>query len=293
MPHEPQMSITEVKTLPGKPLAGVGGENGRLSDVLRAGERIGELKAPVIYEIEGVPHAILPAEREMESLEHLLQAPRRIAVCHNFEEVAGFCEYVNSFRDADTRLYLLRDAAGQGYVRAVLNDHAPGKPSWTDHAAHLQLVHTDEWSAWLGSNREMFGHVAFVEFLQEQLHTIAEPAGADILDAAREFSAHRKAQFQSVVPVEGGDLSVGYSEETRGGGTKEGSAAIPSRLKLALRPFRATDDTLEIEATVNWRLVNGSVKFFFALLRTERVLEDAVRSVRERVEQDVGLKVLA
>lgn len=260
-------------------------------DCLIAGERIGELKAPKLHEIRGVPYLILPEELEADCYEHLLPRPVSLLEQRTFQEVEGFCCYVNEFADEASRLYF-DDSAGE--IKAVLDDHERAdKPRWQRHTATLRLAHTEEWKAWTNMHRTQMKHVEFVEFLTEQLHTIAEPAGADILDAARTFAAHRNASFKSVMPAEGGDLSIGYSEELKSG-TKEGAASLPSRLLLSLRPYKATDALSLVDVRVNWRLTrDGQLTFFLVLLKTEQVLEEAIRHIRCQVEEGTGKTVLA
>lgn len=258
------------------------------SAMLHAGERIGELKSPALRDINGVPHLMLPTDTDIKSMEHLLDAPKRISKKRGFCEVDGFCSYVNEFKKDNTRIYLEE----RDEIRAELDDHSVDKPSWSAHTAILDLEHTEEWLSWTRVNKKQMSHIDFIEFLQEHLHTIAKPAGADIVDAARTFSTHRNASFDSVVPAEGGDFKVSYSEEIRGKST-DGSASLPSSLKLILRPYKATDNAYEVDATVNWRLQGTEITFFVILLRTDRILEEAESVIRKEVENQTGLNILA
>jgi uncharacterized protein YfdQ (DUF2303 family) len=273
-------------------------KGGGVAAAIDAGKRIGELSAPKQVEVCDIPHMVLPEGIELESMEHLLPAPKRISKAHCFTEVDGFSHYVNEFKRSDkaiTRLYLngSGNKAEVLEIQAVLDDNAPNEPQWCSHQASLRLKFTEEWKAWMNIHKKDISHLGFIEFLQEQLHIIAEPAGADILDASRTFGAHRNATFQSVQPIEGGDLSIGFSEEVRGT-TKDGSATLPSRLKLILRPFMAIPEVFNVDAVVTWRLGrDNTLAFNISLLRIESVLEEATLKVREAVEKQTDLKILA
>lgn len=273
------------------PLAGV-------AAAIEAGKRIGALESMVAMDIQGVPHLAMPEGQEIEVLEHLLPRPKRIKANRAFHEHDSFAAYVNEFKDDNSRLY---GDVIERKIMAILDDHeaeraakdaqSQASPRWCDHNAVLVLSLSDEWNAWAQMNKKGLGHVDFVEFLQEQIGTIARPDASSILQAARTFSASRSAKIEQVIPVEGGDLSVAFTEEIRGA-VKSGEAALPSSLVLALRPFRC-GIAYEVKAQIRWRLSReGGLTFSFALLETERVLEKAFADVREAVEKAVGDKVL-
>lgn len=262
--------------------------NNEVKAALDAGKRIGELENFEVKEIEGVPHVVMPKGQELKSLEHLLAAPRSIRETPSFCEIDGFASYVNDFKNDNSKIFY-----GPGLFSAIIDYSGKEKPAWHRHIARLCLQYTDEWLAWDENNETVLSHIDFVKFLQIWLHTISDPDAADLLDSAREFSAHRNAKFDAIVPAAGGNLSVSYSEEVRGA-TKSGTAEMPSRLKLVLKPYLAFDKTYEVDVVINWNLSrDGELSFIYTMLRTQDVTETAVKEIREEIEKDTEIKVLA
>jgi uncharacterized protein YfdQ (DUF2303 family) len=270
---------------------------------LEAGEKLGKLEAGVTeLNVLETPGLAVPRELRIEWLtnlrdraEQLRERPRYLQQKRAFGDLESFVEYVNEFKTTSTRLYGNENGSS---VTATIDDHdAPGvageeaRPRWGRHQAVLDLTYSEEWKAWVEKNREMMSHLVFVEFLSEQLSTIAKPDASGILSAARAFSASRSMKFDSVLPEEGGDLSVAFSEEVRGT-TKSGAAALPGSMVLLLRPYRHLP-AYQIEAQVKWRLSReGELRFAFALLGLERVLEKAFIEACGKIKDATELKVL-
>jgi hypothetical protein len=131
--------------------------------------------------------------------------------------------------------------------------------------------------------------LAFVEFLEEMLHTIAEPAGTDITAAYRAFQTTQNVKVTQVIN-EGGDLQVAFEEEVRGA-VKTSSAGVPSRLKLVLRIFHM-GKKYPLDVMVNYRLKDNALTFSVKLLRLTEVIEQAFDEVKESVESALDMKVL-
>jgi uncharacterized protein YfdQ (DUF2303 family) len=273
---------------------------GGIPAAIWAGRRIGALEAGVkVLDVHGVPAIVSADDLSVDFREDLRERPRRINATRNFREVASFSAYVNAFGNDHTRIYA---ASTMTSIKAVIDDHeavkdgkkdAPTKatPNWCGHEAVLCLEPSEEWSAWMALNKKPLKHLDFVEFLQERIGTIAKPDASGIVQAARAFSASRNAKFEQVLPVEGGDISVSYSEEVRGT-TKNGQAALPQALTLMLRPYRS-GKAYPVEAQVRWRLSReGDLTFSFALLETERVIETAFEDVRKEIAAATDITVL-
>lgn len=255
-------------------------------ECIAAGKRIGTLEADFrIGDHKGTPVVVMGDRYEFR--EDLRDTPKRIASRRELRELLSFANYASEFKTANTRLYAADDLSR---ITAVFDDHAPGAANWGDHAVALVLEPSDEWVAWTGIHKKSIGHLDFVEFLQERISTIARPDASCLLDAARKFSSARNATFSQVIPVEGGDMQVAYSEELRGT-SKEGSATIPQRLTLMLRPYK-NGKAYPVDAQVRWRLPNNTLTFSVCLLETDRVLETAFRDVRDKIAEETGLTVL-
>jgi uncharacterized protein YfdQ (DUF2303 family) len=268
------------------------GEDG-VQSAIEAGYRIGELESADVINIEGIPHALAKTGMELLSMEALLEAPKTVPSAREFDSGASFCEYVREFICESTHLY--------GYLKesqivAVIDDNhrkagAEIERMWGRMTAILGLKKSGEWTDIESANKRQMSHVEFVEWLQDHLSFIVEPDASAIIESASAFSAHRGAQFQSVVPASGGDLEVAYSEEVRGT-TRSGSLPMPKRIVLAARPFMHCQP-VPLEALVRWRLSSdGKIVFSLTVLRMREAIEHEFARQVGMVAECLGKPVL-
>ena len=254
---------------------------------IAAGMRIGELEALAVHELNGVPHVLLPEGRELRRMDHLAARPYRLKFSREFNEPASFCAFAQEMDLKENgRLY---GNAEDTRIWARFADVRPGEPSWEDQWANLSLPFSPELTAWQEKSGTSLDQLEFVEFLEEMIHTIAEPSGADITTAYRAFQAARNVKVTQVIQ-DGGDMQVALEEEVRGT-LRNNNVSVPSNLTLCLRVF-AMGKSYPVDAIVNYRLQNDSIKFIFKLLRLPELIEDAFNDVRQEVEEALGMKVL-
>ena len=217
--------------------------------------------------------------------------------------VAAFGAYFAKHADAASEVYGDLEAAK---ITAVLDahrgsDHGDGEPDasarWQQHRLVLELKTTQAWDAWLEYDRQMRPQVAFAEFLEDNYRDLA-PEGtvraADLLEVAQSFTASTKTLFESGQRLRSGDIEIVLSEQTTATAGKQKKIEIPEEFQLAIAPYEDCGRAL-ISARFRYRAKDGSLALGYFLNQPERVREDAVREVAERVadatEREVWLGV--
>lgn len=243
---------------------------------------------PVVPEMpandEGKPFLVLAPGQSVVNLEHLLPAPisRRGTVTLNSTE--DFCKYVAAYGET---IALFANPYGH-QVTAFLDYHGTGKegaPSWCEHRAVLQLRLAPEWAAWTGKNGKALDQVSFAEFLEDNLPDIAEPAGADVLEAAKHLEAKRTVEFTSGVNVGNGAVQLAYIENIEAQG--KGHVTIPTQFTLGL-PLYEHGPRYEVKAKLRYRIQDKRLTFTFILDRPQKIAEQAFADVLKLIEKRTG-----
>lgn len=71
-----------------------------------------------------------------------------------------------------------------------------GLDGWRRHSVTLQLKLSREWTEWASIDGKLLSQVQMAEFIEDHLSTIAEPAGAVLLDVCQTLQAHTNVAFK-------------------------------------------------------------------------------------------------
>jgi uncharacterized protein YfdQ (DUF2303 family) len=254
---------------------------------IEAGKELSDLK---LVDIGGVQHALVPDGMMLRSFEELQERPSRISQEKELREPVSFIDYVNQFKDDNTRLYGSINCMGCR-ITAIIDDNEAdnGKARFCSHKATLKLYSSPEWQLWAGNNKEYIPQKEFAEFLQENISCIAQPDHAMLLECTRKFIVKRNATVTSVV-YEGGGLAVDLQEEVRGQ-TKGETVSMPTEIVLGLRPFEQAPK-YQVKVALRFREKNGGIEFAYSMIEPERIVESAFKDIREEVEKGTEINVL-
>lgn len=287
---------------------------GNVGQAIAAGLRIGELEAPRMIDVEGVPHLVTPADISVKECSELLPRPLALKEARAFYEVESFARYVNQFRDDDTRIYVTHETPNILELCAVFDDHegvrheddneAPAvnnaRPRWKRHRAFLKLEPSAELRVWMMRADERMDQLAFAQFLQEQIPFIAEPAADMLQRAVTVFSTVESDDIESVVAPGGGE----YAVNTKSGVVSTGPVKLPELVVLMLRPYPRAD-AIPFSARVRWSFSkrDKTLSFWYALmgfnihtrnpLPLDTTFEGVADDVRREVADRTGLVPLA
>lgn len=241
------------------------------------------------------PFLVIRHDYKVEDLEKFLPEPTRKRGTFQFEDTASFVAYVKKHKDEPaTALYAtFKDAPGRLRVpsfTAVFDDHSTDGPLWRQHKAVYDCPLSDEWKAWLASNKKPYGQEEFAQFIEDNLPDIVRPEGAAMVEISKSLQAKKSASFKSGIKLENGDVQFEYSEETKGTAAN-GTLEIPSEFVIAI-PVIVNGPKVEIMARLRYRIPEGELTMWYDLLRPHKVIEKAFRDTWEAIGKETEIAVL-
>lgn len=233
------------------------------------------------------PYVIVPNDCRVESLEHMLSQPLRQESTVTLTDCASFNRYVAEFKGAGTRLYADVD---RSQIVAVIDDHHGGEAQWKEHRATLSMPFDPDWLRWIGSNNHSMGQLQFAQFIEDQLPTIVEPDGAELLEVALHLETTQKMRFKSAQRLQDGSRQFVFEEQTEGKVGK-GNLAIPEQFIVRASVYRwsASHDFI---AKLRYRIKDGALSFSYHLHRPEDTVDEAFDAVCVEVEDFTKLAPL-
>jgi uncharacterized protein YfdQ (DUF2303 family) len=245
--------------------------------------------APAVVE-PGVVIAVPGQDGEIRLLDTdaFADAPRRAKAKRSVSDAESFVRYVNRHRTPGTEVYA--HVLSSAVVAVIDAHHGTDEPAgWQDHRVELALEHSKEWLAWnardLGQNpRGWFNQQEFAEFIEDRALDVHDPDHARLIEIATTFEAKSKADFNSAVRLDNGDVRFDYVEQTTAKAGEKGDIEIPKQLTLALRPYIG-GPRVWVTAQFRYRLAGGGLMLGFALVRPEVILETAVDDIVTEIRE--------
>lgn len=213
-------------------------------------------------------------------LEKYNQAPTRTKETLTVAETKSFVDYWQTFA-TDSSVIMAR--LDQRKFTAVFDYPQPGKPAWKEHQCALTCQLSTEWKTWIAHDNRPFSQIAFAEFIESNAVDIIEPTAATMLEVAMTLEANKKVKFNSGVRLDNGQIQLGYHEVIEGAAGAKGDLKIPDKFKLAIRVFQG-GEKYSVDCNLRYRINDGDLKFFFQIVRPERLLEDAFEQVKKQIE---------
>ena len=256
---------------------------------------------PQVIDVHGTPISFTPNSMSSAVLDKLLPNPRRKAGLVHLHEVDSFIDYVKRHGSlADCNIYLDVDYAQQHVkATAVFNDHGDGDgaPGWRDHRAEFMPRFTEEWRRWVQNSGKGKTQIDLANFLEANIGDIAAPdgtklpTGAAVLNFVSALQETRKVKYGSAINTANGMMQIEFIEE--GDAATKGKLDIFREFAIGVRPF-LNGQAYEVRAFLRYRIDRntGTILFWYELQRSDRVLEDACKSIVESVRTTAGLPVL-
>lgn len=218
------------------------------------------------------------------NLESWRDAPVRPRGTATIYDAPNFVDYVKRLCDDDTTVW---GHEGTSSFTAVFNDHNGPDAGWRDHTARLQLQNDPEWDAFALRSGKYMDQIEFAEFLQDYAPLVVEPDGATLLEVSMNFRAHRKAEFESAVDLETGDVSFSYTEQTTAKTVKAGQIDVPREFTVSLSPYLGMPP-VTLTARLKFDVTPAGLRIGFRLVRPDLVRRDAFADIRNTIV--TGLK---
>lgn len=162
-------------------------------------------------------------------------------------------------------------------ILAILDGNGV-EPGHSQHAARLVLNHTPEWKAWSALNRKPQTQAQFAEHIEDNLDSIAEPTGGDLLDLVTTLKVAKSAEFDSATRLSTGEVQFGYHETQTASAGKKGELTIPETFTLGIAPFQGSP-TYKVGVRLRYRMSEGNLTLTYVLDQPEKILEHAFQDV--------------
>ncbi len=247
--------------------------------------------------VGNTPVVLLPEGFKAERLEHLLAAPTRKRGTTVLNDAESFVAVVNDQADESTRLF---STINPPTFTAVFNADAEGA-GWGDHRAKYNAPLSPEWREWTGADGVKHNQLEMAQFLEANMVDVVfiassagepgSPDGATLLEICRTLEATKKVNFKSSVRLPDGSTQFTYDEDVAGSAVK-GTMSIPEQFSIGVPVFE-NGAKYRQDVRFRYRIQDGGhLVMWLELIRPHKVIEDAVKQLRELIAEQTGLQVL-
>lgn len=252
-----------------------------------AGKQIGQQVGRVVFEGHGVKRVAYPEDWHVSDFSVETERPFAKKGTRKLLAPNSFAEYVNRHKTADTVIYADRNAAKSV---AVLDDHGD-EPGHRRHAAVYAFPRSVEWQAWRDLHRKTIPQATFVDFLEDRLPDIIEPAGADVLEICRDLQGRSDVAWKSATNLQNGAVQLNYSEEVSAESSKQGNIQLPPKIKIKAEIFYK-GGLVGLDVRLRFRVNGGNLAFIPVIDNLELAEQQAFGEVMDGIGKLIGDDVL-
>lgn len=212
-----------------------------------------------------------------------------------FVEPASFERYLIGYKSPTA---ICRASLRQNSITAVLDYHGQARteagdgavPGRCKHVAVLTCPWDLDYAKWRKVLGEFLPQQAMLEFLEDMIHTIAQPVAADLLEAFGDIHIGRITRFRSRRNDKNGTVTVLYDEQDETGTTKDGSLELPDNVVLVLPMFQG-GEVETLTAKVRVRMDKGVLLLGLAVPGLDKRERDGFRKIGDGVAEATGTPV--
>lgn len=252
-----------------------------------------------LRDVHGTPVLLAPEGFTALEMAHLLPAPTRKRGTVVLNDAESFIAVVNDQKDKSTRMF---STINPPTFTAVFNHIADGA-GWGDHIAKYNAPLSPEWKTWDGADGKSMSQVEVAQFLESNLVDVLHvpedapekgllksPDGSTLLEVCRTLEATKKVDFKSSVRLGDGSTQFTYNEDVQGS-AKAGTLNVPEHFTIAIPVFE-NGDKWPLLVRFRYRIDGGALRIWFELVRPHKVIEHAVKELREKIAAATELQVL-
>lgn len=255
-----------------------------------------ELKAPVVLATD-VPHvsrvALPPGWTLDEHDDEQRQlTPRRKKAKIRLETADSFIDYVKRHGSLSySTIWCQADyPAGKVELQAIINDNGEEEdPHWRDHVARYTPVFSQEWRTWVEQHKKSMSQADFATFIEDNRADIASgdglPTGAQMLEMALNFEANQDMRFKSALRLQNGGVQMSFVQDDDQ--QTLANMQLFERFAIGIPVFWG-GDAYHIDARLRYRVREGKLTFWYELIRREKILEDAAKTVVAKIRTETG-----
>ena len=238
------------------------------------------------------PLAVVPPGCVIESLEHFLPRPLRIKAAPAFEDIRGFCVYINEFKGAATRMWV-KAVPGGAIFLAIIDHHTKEEEGdklvagWCNHSARFNLKYSPEWNLWKGMSGKWVGQLEMAEFIQDNIRDVANPPGAEMLELTQTLRVTTNVEFDAQHLLKNGQVKLNYAENVvaKAG---VGEMVMPETFDLGIPVFEH-QSRFKITCKLRFRVESKKLTMRIDIPGLHAILKEVLEAVVEDVEDNTGL----
>ena len=234
--------------------------------------------------INGTPAIVLPEGYSLERQDDLRDKPIRVKQSVVAHDVKGFEDYINAFKLDHTRLFAGLKPRPK-LVGVIDYHHRDGDPEWGQHSISCAMMHSEEWTRWMGFNKKKTGQIEFAEFIEENYRDVTAPSAAELLAIALNISSMRDVEFKSDARLSSGEVQFSYVQKE-----VAGQMRLPERITIA-PPVFVSGQRYPFEARLKHRINDGKLTLWLELDRPDLVVEHAYAQELIAIEAGTGIAV--
>lgn len=270
-------------------------KNTRLGDIQAAIDagKVAVQKNPINHP-NGDTTIFVPEGFKTETIKALnLTLPDQVSRSEELIEQKSFTDYIDRFKTAST---VVLAKPGSGSMEAVLDYHGQsgGERAKPDHCAHVVRLKTEfdeNWKRWRDIDRRQISQEEFAYFIEEMLHTIGSPDGADLLDMAQTLKVNRGVVFKSNSRLKDGTVDIEYSEQDATTSAVKGTVSVPDEITI-VAPLYLMRETQSVKAKLRYRVGKGDpLSFRIDILNRKLIEFDAFKKMADEIGQVTGCPV--
>lgn len=220
--------------------------------------------------------------------------PGFVTQAETMVEPASFIDYLIKFKSSTA---ICRASLSERRVVAVLDYHGQARMGETDaavpgrgkHVVTLSCAYDDDYAKWRKVLGGYLGQQEMITFIEDMIHTIAEPAAADLLEAFSDVEIERAVKFKSRRNDKNGNVTFTY-EEVDGETKRIGSFTMPDHVTIVAPIFQG-GIAVALVAKVRVRMEKGDLQIGLAVPGLSVLERDAFRSIGESVREKTATPV--
>lgn len=226
-------------------------------------------------------------------------------------DLTSLIAHVERFKDDDTILFAT-DNRETPSLTAVLDYHRKGAdadPRFGQHRARFAFPLSDEWKAWIATNKKPMAMIEFAAFLEDRIIDVLDDAGdlpedmqrfvkaiggniaspTKLMEVAVGLKIHEKSNVGETVNLATGEGEISFvSTHTDASGKP---LKVPNLFLIGIPVFK-NGPAYRLAARLRYRKREGGLLFWYELWRHEPVFDHAFGEALERVRTETGLPVL-
>ncbi|HEV7278411.1 MAG TPA: DUF2303 family protein [Devosiaceae bacterium] len=266
---------------------------GEVAQILAIGEDRA-VRPPVVNPDGSITHFVAEGMRAhtVPALDPAL--PTFVTQSETMIEPKSFTDYIVQFKSPTA---ICRASLGQNSIVAVLDYHGRAReggdvavPGRGAHVATLKCPFDVDYAKWRAVFGKFLDQQKMVEFIEEMIHTIAEPAAADLLEAMGDIEIERVVRFKSARNDRNGNIKFAYEEQDDSGTTRGGEYSLPEHVVIVVPIFQG-GNPVSLTAKLRHRMDKGELTLGLAVPGIENLEREAFRSIGESVREQTSTPV--